>query len=270
MTHDQHVVPQVYLKNFADGKKCYVIDGYGKIRSKSIEGICYENDYYELRDSEGELVYENLFESGVYQKLESAYSNYLDDLFLALKTDDVKRFLKLDDNYLCLITWMVIMLLRNPLAFSMTPEIGRELGTEWNDVQAHNIAILSIIALENMSRALYKTHKVVFLKNDTDTNFLTGNYPSIIMNDKYGKTIGYMPLSPEYYVLLIDRSDREMKEFSLSSAIKPIVDYYNKALIRSTIHIETDVKHKYIISKDRKTLEYYHEYIKKQLSREAQ
>lgn len=270
MTHDQHVVPQVYLKSFADGKTCYVIDGYGKIRPKSIEGICYENDYYELRNTEGKIVYENLFEKAVYQKIETAYSNYLDDLFFALKTVSVKRFLKLDDNCLCLITWMVIMLLRNPLAFSMTPEIGRELGAEWNDVQAHNNAILSITALENMSRALYKTHKAVFLKNDTDISFLTGNYPSIIMNDKYGKTRGYMPLSPEYYVLLIDKGDKGLKEYSVSSAKVPIVDYYNKKLIRSTIYIKTDVKHKYIISKDRKTLEYYHEYIKKQMSKKTQ
>ncbi len=270
MTHDQHVVPQVYLKYFADGKTCYVIDGYGKISSKSIEGICYENDYYELRDSEGEIVYKNLFESGVYQKLETSYSNYLEDLFLALKTDNVKRFLKLEDNSLCLITWMVIMLLRNPLAFSMTPEIGRKMGIEWNDLQAHNNAILSITALENMSRKLYKTHKVVFLKNDTNTSFLTGNYPSVIMNDKRGKTRGYMPLSPEYYVLLIDKGDKELKEFSVSYAIKPIINHYNIALIRSTIHIETDVKHKYIISKDRKTLEYYQEYIQKHLSKKSQ
>ena len=270
MTHDQHVVPQVYLKYFADGKTCYVIDGYGKISSKSIEGICYENDYYELRDSEGKIVYENLFESGVYQKLETSYSNYLEDLFLALKTDNVKRFLKLEDNSLCLITWMVIMLLRNPLAFSMTQEIGREMGIEWNDLQAHNNAILSMTALENMSRALYKTHKLVFLKNGIDTSFLTGNYPSVIMNDNKGKIRGYMPLSPEYYVLLVDKSDKGLKEFSVSSVKKPIVDYYNKALIRSTIHIETDVKHKYIISKDRKTLEYYHEYIKKQVYKKSQ
>ena len=271
MTHDQHVVPQVYLKHFADGMMCYVIDGYnGKIRPKSIEGICYENDYYELRNSEGKIVYENLFETDVYQKIESAYSDYLDDLFLALKTDSLKRFLKIDDNCLCLITWMVIMLLRNPLAFSMTPEIGREMGIEWNDIQAHNNAILSIAALENMSRALYKTHKVVFLKNSTDISFLTGNYPSVIMNDKNGKIRGYMPLSPEYYVLLIDKGDKELKEFSVSYAIKPIIDHYNIALIRSTIHIETDVKHKYIISKDRKTMEYYHEFIKKQMSKKSQ
>ena len=270
MTHDQHVVPQVYLKYFADGKTCYVIDGYGKIRPKSIEGICYEDDYYELRNTEGKIVYENLFEKAVYQKIETAYSNYLDDLFFALKTDNAKRFLKLEDNSLCLITWMVIMLLRNPLAFSMTPEIGREMGIEWNDIQAHNNAILSMTALENMSRALYKTHKVVFLKNGTDTSFLTGNYPSIIMNDKCGKIRGYMPLSPEYYVLLIDKGDKELKEFSVSYAIKPIIDHYNIALIRSTIHIETDVKHKYIISKDRKTLEYYQEYIQKHLSKKSQ
>lgn len=75
-----------------------------------------------------------------------------------MKTDNVKRFLKLEDNSLCLITWMVIMLLRNPLAFSMTPEIGREMGIEWNDIQAHNNAILSITALENMSRKFCIKH----------------------------------------------------------------------------------------------------------------
>lgn len=98
MTHDQHVVPQVYLKNFANGKTCYVVDSYGKISSKSIEGICYEKDYYELRDSEGVIVHENLFESGLYQKIETKMINEIDKELPSLKESVAKESIESNKN----------------------------------------------------------------------------------------------------------------------------------------------------------------------------
>ena len=271
MTHDQHVVPQVYLKNFANGKTCYVVDSYGKISSKSIEGICYEKDYYELRDSEGVIVHENLFESGLYQKIETMYSSFMKDLLEALDTDCVAGFMKHDDNDERLTIWLVSMLLRNPIVFTLTPEVAKVLDIDWNDNQCRNNAILnSAELLEAMSKNLHKTHKTVFLKNMTDIGFLTGNYPSIIMRYEDGEIRGYMPISPQYYVLLIDKNIKCLKEYSVLPAENTIVDHFNKGIINNTIHIKTDVKHTYIISKDKNTLEHYFGYIQKQLKKESQ
>lgn len=36
MTHDQHVVPQMYLKHFANGMFCNVIEGHGKIKTSHL------------------------------------------------------------------------------------------------------------------------------------------------------------------------------------------------------------------------------------------
>ena len=267
MTHEEHVVPQVYLKQFAMKKMCYVIDGYGKIQRKSIEGICYEADYYELRSADGKIVRTNWIENDLLGKVETMYSDYLDDLCNALELNDVQNFMKYEDNGLCLVTWMVIMLLRSLLVFKLTPEVAAELGIEWNDIQSHNNAIFNISALsEHFSRKIYDTHKIVFIKNDTDISFLTGNYPSIIMNDSHGELHGYMPLSPKYYVFLVDR-DNDIEEYSINQAKESDVELYNRNMIRNVLKIETDVKHKYIISRDKESLEHYTGFVKKVLAK---
>ncbi len=267
MTHDQHVVPQVYLKRFATDKMCYVIDGYGKIREKSIEGICYEDDYYEFRSAEGNIVRPNWVENDLLGKVETMYSDFLDELRDALESNDVKRFMRFEDNGLCLITWMVIMLLRSPLVFKLTPDVAAELGIEWDIVQSHNNAILNISALtEYFSRKLYDTHKIVFKKNDTGISFLTGNYPSLILKDSHGELKGYMPLSPKFYVFLVDR-DSDMEDYSIIPSKESEVELYNQNMIRNVLHVETDIKHKYIISKDKESLEHYIDFVKKELGK---
>ena len=267
MTHNQHVVPQVYLKHFAIEKMCYVIDGYGKIQKKSIEGICYEDDYYEFRSAEGNIVRPNWVENDLLGKVETMYSDFLDDLRDALESNDVKRFMRFEDNGLCLITWMVIMLLRSPVVFKLTPEVAAELGIEWDAIQSRNNAILNISALtEHFSRKLYDTHKIVFIKNKTDISFLTGNYPSLILKDSHGELKGYMPLSPQYYVFLVDR-DNDIEEYSIYRANESEVELYNRNMIRNVLHVETDVKYKYIISGNKESLEHYMDFVKKELSK---
>lgn len=267
MTHVEHVVPKVYLKQFAMKKMCYVINGYGNIKKKSIEGICYEVDYYELRSADGNIVRTNWIENDLLGKVETMYSDYLDDLCDALELNDVQTFMKYEDNRLCLITWMVIMLLRSPLVFKLTPEVAAELGIKWNEIQSHNNAILNISALtEHFSRKLYDTHKIVFIKNDTDISFLIGNYPSIILNDSHGKLKGYMPLSPKYYIHLVDRDD-DIEEYFIITAKESDVELFNRNMIRNVLHVETDVKYKYIISKDKESLEHYTDFVKKELAK---
>lgn len=270
MTSIQHVVPKVYLKRFATSNMCHIINGYGKIKyDQSIKRICYEDKYYELRAADRTIVNPNLTEKNL-GIIETKYSSFFDDMFEALEAEEVRDFMRDEDNGLCLITWMVIMLLRNPLVFKLTPEVAMELGIEWDEIQSHNNAILNISALtEHFSHMLYKNNKIVFFKNGTNISFLTGNYPCIIREFHRGSR-GYMPLSPQYYVLLVDKNDKSLIEHSVNSVPKAVVDYYNYEIISNVLNFETDVKHKYIISKDKKTLEYYHEYIKKQVYKKSQ
>ena len=269
MTHDQHVVPQVYLKNFAEGKMCYVIDGYGKIQNKSIDGICYEKDYYEFIMPNGNKVVSNITENTL-QKIETIYSDFIEDLLRAINQDRGLYFLKQEDNKLCLITWIILMLLRNPLVFSLTSEVAEALGHKLNDIQSHNNAILNIsLFLEDISRRINKTHKIVFIKNTSEISFITSNYPSIFAKDSNGEERGYMPLSSRYYVLLVNKKNKSLKEGEIIPAKPSVVEYYNKRIISNVIHVKTNVNYKYIISKDRKSLEYYHEYIKKEISEKS-
>ena len=266
MTHDQHVVPQMYLKHFANGMFCNVIEVHGKIKTnKSIEGICYEFDYYELWNAERKIVKHNLIETDFLNKLETMYTEYFEDLFKALNNRSIEDFLHHDDNDLLLIIWLVLMFLRNPLVFKETPEAAKEIGIEWDEIQAHNNAVINIVGLlKDWSNDLRKTHKIVFLKNNADISFVTSNYPSIITRDSNGQIRGEMPLSPEYYMLLLDKESC-IKEASIQLAPKVLVNHYNYNAVMNTFHLKTDIEHKYIISKDKKTLEFYIDVVRKEL-----
>ena len=257
MTHDQHFVPQMYLKYFANGKICNVIEGHGKITKKSIDRICYKADYYELKKSENEIVKHNLIETQFLNRLETMYTGFFEELFVALRNQNVEAFLHHDDNNLNLIIWLVLMFLRNPLVFKETPEAAKEIGIEWDDIQAHNNAVTNIVGLlTDWSNDLSKTHKIVFLKNNTDISFVTSSYPSIIMHDLNGQIRGEMPLSPEYYLLLLDK-ENDIKEASIQLAPEMLVNRLNYKAIENTFYLKTDVEYKYIISKDKETLERY-------------
>ena len=265
MTHDQHFVPQMYLKHFADGKLCYVIEGHGKITKKSIDRICYKTDYYELKNIENKIVKHNLIESQFLNRIETMYTSYFEELFMALNNQSIEEFKYKDDNDLKLIIWLILMFLRNPLVFKETPEAAKEIGIEWDEIQAHNNAVINMVGLlEEWSNNLRKTHRIVFLKNNSDISFVTSNYPSIITRDSNGQIRGEMPLSPEYYMLLLDKGNG-IKEDSIQLAPKILVNYHNYNTVVNTFNLQTDVEYKYIISKDKKTLEFYKDVVEELL-----
>ena len=75
-----------------------------------------------------------------------------------------------------------------------------------------------------------------------------------------------MPLSPKYYIYLVDRDD-DIEEYSIIPAKESDVELYNRNMIRNVLHVETDVKYKYIISKDKESLEHYTDFVKKELAK---
>ena len=252
-THRQHYVPQMYLKNFASNKMCYVLDMHGSVRQKSIKSICYEDDIYELTTVEGNICNENTFEK-MFGQLETKYEPFITELISTLDSNkSLKAFLIRDKNRESLIMFMVSMFLRNPIVFGGTQEAGRKCGIEWTEVQSKNNAILhNASLLVDWSKKLHKTHKIVVLKNISDVDFITGSFPSIIIAEGKDKDTarGILRLSPIYIVILVDKKIKEFQEDSVVLANTLLVDSYNRELICKKAN-------KYIISRDKETLMRY-------------
>ncbi len=252
-THRQHYVPQMYLKNFACNKMCYVLDEHGSVRQKSIKSICYEPDMYEVTDTDGNICKENTFEN-MFRQLETMYEPFITELISILDSDkSLKAFMRKDRNRELLIYFMVSLLLRNPIVFSGTQEAGKECGIEWTKAQSRNNAILhNASLLTGWGEKLHKTHKIVILKNISDVDFITSSFPSVILiGGKDNDTVrGVLRLSPRYVVLMIDKRDRTLKEDSVVPANTFLVDEYNTEIICGKAY-------KYKISKDKETLMRY-------------
>ena len=250
-THDEHYVPQMYLKRFAEGKTCQVLDKYWNIKPKSVKGICYEDNLYEFTSEQGEIVYQNLYEKELFHKLETDYKGYFDELIEVLDNKaDFNAYMD-ENNTKLLMIWMSSMLLRNVAVMGMTKEIGAEIGIEWTDAQSRNNAILHNTALiEHNAEKLYKTHKVIVFKNNSDISFVTSSFPVLIIPSANKLQIWVMPLTDKYIILLTDKGNKDMTANSVIPVKLPVVDFYNKLMVRNELS-------RYTISKDRKSLERY-------------
>ncbi|MBE5923596.1 MAG: DUF4238 domain-containing protein [Lachnospiraceae bacterium] len=255
-THDEHYVPKMYLKCFAENDLCYVLNNYGGIKQRHITSICYEKDLYEFTSEKGDIIHQNLYEKELFQKLETEYTGYFEEL---LKVLDNKRMLDSfmdEENTKLLIIWMASMLFRNKVVIDMTKDVGGEIGINWTDAEGKNNAILhNTSMIEHTTEKKFKTHKIVFFENNSDISFVTSCFPVLIMPFENELHRWAMPINDKYYVLLIDRRNDFMKANSIIPMKLPIVDSYNQLMVCNEYS-------KYAISKDKKSFERYKKHVR--------
>lgn len=78
-TRKEHYIPQVYLKGYAsDDERIYFYDLNSRLYSNvmvPVKTICYENDIYEYKNSNNEIVLINRKEN-VFGALETQFNDY--------------------------------------------------------------------------------------------------------------------------------------------------------------------------------------------------
>lgn len=94
-TIDQHYISRVYLRGFSSNRKTffeYSVKENKRYKDEvSIKSICKEENLYEYRDNDGNIVKQNKIENQLKKKIEDPYNHYIELSEKRLSCDTIKN-----------------------------------------------------------------------------------------------------------------------------------------------------------------------------------
>ncbi len=248
ITKKQHFIPRFYLKNFSDnGKTMYRYDkATENIASVSINSVCYQDNLYEFKDENDNLLYCNLIEN-ILSTWEHEFSIVINSIknkakdkrncktncFLTSKEKEFLSFFITVQNY------------RDPYYIN---ELEEKFEQTWGDVleknSCRNAALIESLPLYKSIDEV-KDHKIIslfkilrnmsfiigFTNNDT---FFTSDNPITMIYDTNPNDIEEVtfPLTSNL-VLYMFKTEKSPKSFKnkLYCMDKDNINYINKLTI---------------------------------------
>lgn len=251
-TKKQHYVPKMYLKNFTfDGVNCYTKNRKGEIYSQNISGICKTKYLYEFRDKDNKIISKNFVEN-ILKIKENEFSSFLGELFKFLEQHDKTTEIRFPKNIEreTIISFVMFMILRNPLIINNTREILSGMNINVTDIEAKNMAKMgNKIWLKKISKRMSDNYNIIIHKNIVAEKFITSDIPfsCLLLGEHY---ICYMPLSSEYFIVLTPKKlyKRNLDVFVINNTLN--IDFFN--------NLQADKKDvKLLISKEQSILNLY-------------
>lgn len=197
-TSREHFVPRLYLKGFSETKSInkenkHFIWQYDleSMRQSSqavpINSICYENDLYEIKDRNGEIIAKNYVED----KLNSIEKQVDIVIRSVIKKAENADFLPdqpfLSENEKCvLILFLSIQMLRDPESLEIMAETTKMKSPEYSDLDAKNSVLLKLFPKDNDAETNRESLLLRFTEKIYGMAFQVGisNEDSIITSDR--------------------------------------------------------------------------------------
>jgi len=250
-TVKEHFIPQVYLRGFSPGYEIYRKDLVDKSKftiyyfdlfenkqqkAVPIKSQCYEKNIYEVKNSEGNIINQNLIENAL-GNVENLFSNYRDELERKVFIEENFKtpcFLTKEEKTFW-VTFIAIQLLRTPTILNVAQDITKDtFGDLITDNEARGLARMyclpfykeieenSIEArfLDKIMSPFFKMHFHVFVnKND---NFITSDKTMYVYSpetpcEEYERVV--FPITSSICLILL--GGKEKKDWAGKNCLHP-------------------------------------------------